>query len=111
MEPVDRVLGALESLDRELIALDPNQLGQIESLLARRQSLIADVAVQRLEPGERFRLRQIWENGKGFENRLLLVRASIRTEMQAIHRGSVLARALSTRTERETEAHAVDCSV
>lgn len=106
------MIGELELMDRELLALDPTEFGPIEAKLARREVLINALATKNLDGPERRRLRVIWQNGKALDDKLQLVRASIRAQMQDLYREGFLLRALSATLDPPpvAETHSLDYS-
>ncbi|MFN7925404.1 MAG: hypothetical protein U0Q16_35220 [Bryobacteraceae bacterium] len=95
MEAVERMIGELEIMDRELLTLDPVEFGRIGDKLARREVLINALSTRTLDGPERRRLRVIWQNGKQLEDKLVLVKAAIKAQMQDLYREGFLLRALS----------------
>ncbi len=112
MEAVERLIGELEVMDRELLSLGPAEFGHLEARLARREVLINALATKPLGDPERVRLRVIWQNGQRLDEKLRGLRAAIKEQVQDLYREGFLLRALAATLDppQLADGHSFDYS-
>lgn len=101
---LEEALRELEALTGALHKTDPDDLATVEGLLARRQQAVLAVTAQRgnqapWPEAQAARLTMAWQGGEQFEERLKLVAAGTRHQLQELYRGACLARAISADLE------------
>ena len=93
------VLAELEAVTVQLLASDPHELDRLRGLLERRQTAVSEVAGRldgQHEVSAVDRTRQAWEQGREMEERLRLVRAATRLQLQELYRVNFHLHALAT---------------
>ena len=93
------VLAELETVTVQLLTSDPHELDRLGGLLERRRTAVIEVA-NRLgghhETSAEDRARHAWEQGREMEERLRLVRAATRLQLQELYRVNFHLHALAT---------------
>jgi hypothetical protein len=97
---LEEALGELESLTSALHRIDPDDLAQLGGLLERRQRAVLEVTSHlnrqaRLPEPQAARLNRAWQGGQQAEERLKLVAAGARHQLQELYRAAWHTRALS----------------
>lgn len=110
---LEEALGELEALTSELQKSDPDELAVMGGLLARRHQAAAAVTrqlnqqqVNNWPEAHMARLAAAWQGGQQVEERLKLVAAGTRHQLQELYRAAWHARAIST--EFDPAGHGFD---
>ena len=97
---LEEAVGELEALTAALAGSDPQDLAKLGGLLARRHHAVTQVAAHlddaaRLPEAQVQRLSQVWQGGQQMEERLKLVAAGLRGQLQELYRAAWHTRAFS----------------
>ena len=97
---LEEALGELEALTGGLQKTDPDDLATVGGLLARRQQAVLELTAPRENQApwpeaQAARLTVVWQGGQQVQERLKLVAAGTRHQLQELYRAACHARAIS----------------